>query len=284
MSLQAYIHVTTLVPLNKLSAEDKESAPGGLYVATLADDTPADGLANAALDKFHDEYGIETLDDFDITVRAGEAADSAIVEQSEAHEDGNLIHHARSVEKLSDESDLAACHFWVTAHPEKPGLFIWTSNTGKSLDEADESNPDAGTFRSEADAKAAFVADYLEIDGDEDFAKPMLADWFDLLPTAQLLLNNHGSISEDAYGDLLGELKDVLGANAANDTSDDPDQQDEAISDAEGWVSDQLAAETGIVEALCALWLKDAADGAAYIVENALNRDKPAQAERPAAA
>jgi len=58
------------------------------------------------------------------------------------------------------------------------------------------------------------------------------------------------------HWDLVDELKGVLGAQAANASSDDAGEQEDAIAEAEGWVTDNVS-QGGVESTVAmALWLR----------------------------
>ncbi len=60
---------------------------------------------------------------------------------------------------------------------------------------------------------------------------------------------------------LVDELKGALGAAAANDSSDNADDQEEALCAAEGWVTDNISHAGNAATAAMALWLRGAERG-----------------------
>lgn len=90
-----YVHVTTDTPKKQLHPDDRRIT--GLYEVTLDAGTPADGMANAALDGFHNSIGIKRLDDFEIVVRTAEHPQSDAIEQADTYENGELEVHVSAV-------------------------------------------------------------------------------------------------------------------------------------------------------------------------------------------
>lgn len=69
-----------------------------------------------------------------------------------------------------------------------------------------------------------------------------------------------GEIAEEAHWDLIDEMKGHLGSEAANGSSEDDKDQDEAISRAETWVTANCS-DGGIKEDVAmALWLRGTSD------------------------
>lgn len=102
-----YVHVTTSIPIKQLHRDDR--CISGLYAVDLDGDTPAEATANAALDGFHRHYGIEVLDDFEITVRASAQPQSVAIEQADGYENGNLEPHVDTVTYMGPiPADIAA--------------------------------------------------------------------------------------------------------------------------------------------------------------------------------
>lgn len=92
----------------------------------------------------------------------------------------------------------------------------------------------------------------------------------------QQLAADIGQIPEESHWDLINEMKSVLGAAAANDCSDDETEQDEAISQAEVWVTNNCS-PSGIEEDVAmALWLRGMTQGESYLrTENTVVADQP---------
>lgn len=81
-----------------------------------------------------------------------------------------------------------------------------------------------------------------------------------------------GEITEDAHWDLIEGMKGVLGAAAANESTDDESDQDEALSTAESWVTDNCS-DGGIAEDVAmALWLRGDKDGEAHLGKVAMTK------------
>lgn len=94
-----YIHASLTNDEANLDPEDQGIA--GIYQVLLADDTPADGFANAALDGFHGRVAVGTLDDFKFVVRAGADSGSEVIAQSDAHESYALERFANDVNLIA---------------------------------------------------------------------------------------------------------------------------------------------------------------------------------------
>jgi len=69
--------------------------------------------------------------------------------------------------------------------------------------------------------------------------------------------------------DHAADLKSMLGANAANECSDDLAEQESAINEAEEWVADNIANSSIDDRIAGLLWLNGAAEGA-LIIQKAL--------------
>lgn len=95
-----FVHVTTNTPKKDLHPYDRFIS--GLYVVTLDEDTPVDGVANAALDGFYDHVGIKVLEDFEIVVRTGISPDDEVIEQSDAYENDALTGYVGLVTHVND--------------------------------------------------------------------------------------------------------------------------------------------------------------------------------------
>lgn len=90
-----YVHVTTDTPKKQLHPDDRRIT--GLYEVTLDAHTPTDGIANAALDGFHNNMGIKRLDDFEIVVRTAAQPQSDAIEQADTYENGELEGYVNAV-------------------------------------------------------------------------------------------------------------------------------------------------------------------------------------------
>lgn len=97
-----YVHVVYSVKKKQLDPSDRGTV--GIYEVLLKSDTPEEGLANAALDGFHDSFGIKELDDFLISVRKTSDPKSNEIEQSLDYENGDLAGHVIDVERI-DQSE-----------------------------------------------------------------------------------------------------------------------------------------------------------------------------------
>lgn len=64
-----------------------------------------------------------------------------------------------------------------------------------------------------------------------------------------------GALDEAAHWDLIDEMKGALGADAANASSDDAADQEEALNGAESWVSSELSNGSLVDDVAMARWL-----------------------------
>lgn len=71
--------------------------------------------------------------------------------------------------------------------------------------------------------------------------------------------------SSDVHWNLIEEMKSVLGAEAANNSTDDEDDQEAAISDAEEWVTDNCSSGGVAEDVAMALWLKGMVEGETFL-------------------
>lgn len=93
-----------------------------------------------------------------------------------------------------------------------------------------------------------------------------------------------GEITEEAHWDLIEGMKGVLGAAAANESTDDESDQDEALSTAETWVTNNCS-DGGIAEDVAmALWLRGAKDGEAHLGKVAMTKTPDVETPLPGAA
>ena len=60
-------------------------------------------------------------------------------------------------------------------------------------------------------------------------------------PNIIALASQIGAIDGEVHWDLIEEMKSVLGAEAANASTDDEGSQDEAIARAESWITDHCS-------------------------------------------
>lgn len=80
------------------------------------------------------------------------------------------------------------------------------------------------------------------------------------------IVSKIGAIAEDAHWNLIDDMKGYLGSEAANGSSEDDDDQDNAISSAETWVTDHCS-DGGIEEDVAmALWLRGTSDGESFLL------------------
>ncbi len=81
-----------------------------------------------------------------------------------------------------------------------------------------------------------------------------------------------GEITEDLFWDQVDGMKGYMGAESANQTSDDENEQENAISGAEDWVSNNVSSSDA-AKIAATLWLNGVEEGAAMI-RKALNEGK----------
>lgn len=86
MSTTVYVRVTCLLS-EPSDPDDAEIA--GVYGVRLNDEVPSDRQADAALDAFHAEYGVEEPDDFEFEVLDAEGRE---LDSTADHEDMSLEH------------------------------------------------------------------------------------------------------------------------------------------------------------------------------------------------
>lgn len=91
-----FIRVEAFANPAELRADDRNIE--GIYQVELSDDTPADGLANAALDGFHSRIPVRMLEDFRFTVLTSAEPDAEIIAQTDAYEGYALSQYALAVE------------------------------------------------------------------------------------------------------------------------------------------------------------------------------------------
>lgn len=96
MPKTVFVVAKALVPVEQMDREDTEVA--GTYAVLLSDDTPADGLANAALDGFHNTVAVGVLDDFEFVVLTGTGPDAEEIPRNDAYEGYALSQYALSVD------------------------------------------------------------------------------------------------------------------------------------------------------------------------------------------
>lgn len=94
----AFVHAIANTPEHLLDEEDGSIA--GVYEVDLDDETPSDGIADAALDGFHTNFGINVLDDFSFQVRASADPASDLIETNDKYSGYELSHHLNWVEKI----------------------------------------------------------------------------------------------------------------------------------------------------------------------------------------
>jgi len=99
----------------------------------------------------------------------------------------------------------------------------------------------------------------------ERFAQDFAALQFEragLIETLRLELEMSGEALDDFFYEQIDELKGYLGAQAANETSDNPNEQEAAISAAEDWVASHLAGEGYRAAIAITLYLNGVREGA----------------------
>lgn len=74
-----------------------------------------------------------------------------------------------------------------------------------------------------------------------------------------------GGIDEDAHWDLIEDMKSYLGSEAANGSSDDEGDQEDALSIAESWVTENCSGGGIEEDVAMALWLDGMVDGEARL-------------------
>ena len=87
-------------------------------------------------------------------------------------------------------------------------------------------------------------------------------------PKIIALASQIGAIDGEVHWDLIEEMKSVLGAEAANASTDDEGSQDEAIARAESWVTDHCSGGSIEEDVAMALWLRGFSAGESYLVKN----------------
>ena len=97
----------------------------------------------------------------------------------------------------------------------------------------------------------------------------------DVISELDLLLSQHESPRIDKFlDDQSAQLKDFLGADAANFCSDDDDEQDAAISLCEEWVAENVSNAGMTARILCALDVNGVEDGVSMIKRAVANLNK----------
>jgi hypothetical protein len=73
-----------------------------------------------------------------------------------------------------------------------------------------------------------------------------------------------GSHTDDFFFDQIAEMKTYMGGTSANDTSDDEEEQEDAISEAENWVTNNVS-PTFAASIAAVLWMEGVEDGTKLI-------------------
>jgi hypothetical protein len=87
----------------ELDGDHPDSAIPGMYVADLDPDTPTELHASAALDAFHESFGIEELDDFSFSVHDQETGE--VLPEPDGVDSYVNGHYCSNVEFVSEEVD-----------------------------------------------------------------------------------------------------------------------------------------------------------------------------------
>lgn len=95
----------------------------------------------------------------------------------------------------------------------------------------------------------------------QDFAA-LQAERAGLIETLRLELERGGEALDDFFYEQLDELKGYLGAQAANETSDDPNEQEAVITAAEDWVASHLSGAGYHADIAITLYLNGVREGA----------------------
>jgi hypothetical protein len=77
-----------------------------------------------------------------------------------------------------------------------------------------------------------------------------------------------GEIDEETHWDLIEEMKGVLGAAAANESTDDEGDQEDALSSAESWVTENCSGGGVAEDVAMALWLRGLTYGESFLRSN----------------
>ena len=111
-----------------------------------------------------------------------------------------------------------------------------------------------------------------------DYATPFAEFCRDNAVLINSLSGDGANIRSMSHWALVDEMKGVLGAAASNDSTDDEEQQDQALYAAEGWVSDELSDAGPEGDVAMALFLKGAVDGTMWlsneITQQSRSRDR----------
>lgn len=80
-------------------------------------------------------------------------------------------------------------------------------------------------------------------------------------------VGDHGDVLDDLFWENIDELKGYLAGLAANDAGDDPERQEEAIAEAEEWVSENMSNSDLKTDLALMLWLRGFEEGPKLISE-----------------
>lgn len=97
--------VATYVMVAGEASDQTDEGVQGIYSVTVDPDLSDEEKAEAALDQFHDNNGIEVLDDFSIVVYD---AGGNLLPRMEHHENGSLLGRAEYWGQLNDDDIPAA--------------------------------------------------------------------------------------------------------------------------------------------------------------------------------
>ena len=92
-----------------------------------------------------------------------------------------------------------------------------------------------------------------------------------------------GKLAEAAHWELIDEMKGVLGSEAANNSTDSEQDQENAISSAEEWVSNNCSSGGLEEDVSMALWLRGFIAGEEFLMSKKAPdvEVKPARSARP---
>lgn len=76
---------------SQLHEDDQVVAETARYTVSLRPDTPANLIASAALDGFHENFGIRRLDDFVFSVKDAAGANLAEPKDASGYENGHYV-------------------------------------------------------------------------------------------------------------------------------------------------------------------------------------------------
>lgn len=109
------------------------------------------------------------------------------------------------------------------------------------------------------------VLDRFEIEFDQ-----FLQEHEAVISAIQERVANKSEALDEMFWENIDELKGYLAGLAANAVSDDPDEQEEAIAEAEEWVTDNMSASDLRSDIALTLWLRGLEDGPKLIDEQLL--------------